>query len=181
MKVTVNYRPGSDPSVFAEHHALQLELTKLTCPTCPDVNWKWVEYNCLRLFAQNGAELYSAAALTLTRAQLYGLPGLNSGIVFINTQLNNHRSLLWPPAPVARQEILHWLFIHLECLLKELEFIPGDLHLLKIVRIHLIQLTDLLGREGVLPVRGLNSIRKQLENLMSRLKHWALADEPWAQ
>lgn len=177
MKMAGLYRPGGDPSVCAEHQALHEELTKITHTACPNVNWNWVEYQSLRLFAQNGAELYSAAALALARTQLYGLPGLNAGIVLIGNQLSKHRSLFWPSAPAERQQILSWLFFHLQSLLSGQELTPADLYLLNTVRIHLNQLMNILESEGVSPVKELNSLRQQLDILINRLGRVAVADD----
>lgn len=53
-------KTGSDPRTLPDYAALRDELSKLTHPARPDVNWRYAEKLCLSLFEQNGVELQTA-------------------------------------------------------------------------------------------------------------------------
>ncbi|MFQ9382183.1 MAG: hypothetical protein ACLR31_21585 [Escherichia coli] len=48
---------GGDPCTYKESGELQAEMSKLTHPARPDVDWRQVEKLSLALFRQNGVEL----------------------------------------------------------------------------------------------------------------------------
>lgn len=54
-------KTGGDPRTLPDYTALRDELSKLTHPARPDVNWQHVEKLCLSLFEQNGVELQTLA------------------------------------------------------------------------------------------------------------------------
>ena len=66
-------KTGGDPRGLPDFTPLRDELSKLTHPARPDVDWLYAEKLCLSLFEQNGAELQTAAWYTLTRLQLAGV------------------------------------------------------------------------------------------------------------
>lgn len=55
-------KTGGDPCTLPGYAALPDELSKLTHPVWPDVNWSFAEKLCLSLFEQNGVELRTASA-----------------------------------------------------------------------------------------------------------------------
>nr|WP_282100179.1 DUF2345 domain-containing protein [Hafnia alvei] len=62
-------KTGGDPRTFADYAALRDELSKLSHPARPDVNWSYAEKLCLSLFEHNGVELQTAAWYTQAKGQ----------------------------------------------------------------------------------------------------------------
>lgn len=54
---------GGDPCTYKESGELQAEMSKLTHPARPDVDWRQVEKLCLALFRQNGGGTTDAGLL----------------------------------------------------------------------------------------------------------------------
>lgn len=170
-------RPGGDPGGFAEHLALRAELGKLNHPACPDVNWEWVEHQCLSLFQVNGVELHCAAAFALARTRLYGLPGLEQGLALISGLLSRHGKRCWPPGPAARQPLLSWLAAQLQPLVRGLQLVPADLPLASQIQSDLAQLSLLLERQMLPPIVELTVLRQQLGHAIRRLEREAASRE----
>jgi len=57
-------KTGGDPRTLPDYAALRDELSKLTHPARPDVNWRYAEKRCLSLFEQNGVELQTLRVLS---------------------------------------------------------------------------------------------------------------------
>ncbi|MFP1453447.1 type VI secretion system ImpA family N-terminal domain-containing protein [Escherichia coli] len=57
-------------------------MSKLTHPARPDVDWRYVETLCLRLYEHNGVEL-DDIWYTIARMHTTGLSGLNEGLALI--------------------------------------------------------------------------------------------------
>ena len=106
MSIERQLRTGGDPRALADYAVLREELSKLTHPARPDVNWKKVEQLCLSLFQQNGIELQTASWYTQARAQLVGLNGLNEGLAILEALISRQWPGLWPQPVHARMEIL---------------------------------------------------------------------------
>lgn len=87
-------KTGGDPRTLPDYTALRDELSKLTHPARPDVNWRHVEKLCLSLFEQNGVELQTLAWYTLARTQLAGLFGLNEGLAILEALISHHLNSL---------------------------------------------------------------------------------------
>lgn len=170
-------RPGGDPSGFAEHGALRAELGKLNHPARPDVNWEWIEHQCLGLFQLNGVELHCAAAFALARTRLYGLPGMEQGLALISGLLSRHGGRFWPPGPSARQQLLSWLFAQLQPLVRGLQLMPADLPLASQIQADLARLGPLLERQMLPPMVELTVLRQQLGNVIKRLEREAASRE----
>ncbi|MCO6060492.1 OmpA family protein [Pseudomonas sp. MOB-449] len=173
----LNFRPGGDPTGFAQYGALHEELSKLAHPACPEVNWEWVEYQCLSLFQENGAELQSAAAFLLARTQLHGLPGMEQALVLVVALLTQGGPVLWPPSSSARLQILAWLFVHLQSVVRRLELLTTDLPLARRINAALTRISELLGRQKQPPVAALEEVRQQFEKLIRRLEPEAATSE----
>ncbi|SDJ39300.1 type VI secretion system protein VasL [Pseudomonas delhiensis] len=170
-------RPGADPSKLAPYIALGGELAKLSHPACPDVNWQWVEYQCLELFQENGADLQSAAALALARSHVHGLPGMEQGLALVTALLSQSWPQLWPAALSARIQILTWLFAQLQPLVRRLELLGSDLPLLERIGSGLAGLGELLGRHAQVPLLSLEALQAQLASLARRLEREAAPAE----
>lgn len=105
----VKIKTGGDPRTLADYVTLREELSKLTHPARPDVNWRYVEKLCLSLFEQNGVQLQMAAWYTLTRTQLACLFGLNEGLAILEDLISHQWGKLWLQPVHARMEILSTL------------------------------------------------------------------------
>jgi type VI secretion system protein VasL len=73
-------RTGGDPRSVPEFLALRDEMSKLTHPARPDVDWHQVEKLSLTLFEINGVELQTCAWYTHARTQLARVSGMNEGL-----------------------------------------------------------------------------------------------------
>lgn len=120
-------KTGGDPRALPDYAALRDELSKLTHPARPDVNWQYVEKLCLSLFEQNGVELQAAAWYTLARMQLAGLFGLNEGLAILVALISHQWGVLWPQLVHARVEILSSLSQRLQQRMRSLPLNYSDL------------------------------------------------------
>ena len=109
MTTHITLKTGGDPRTLPDYAALRDELSKLTHPARPDVNWQYVEKLGLSLFEQNGVELQTAAWYTLARTHLSGLAGLNEGLAILEALISHQWDVFWPKTLHARMEILSGL------------------------------------------------------------------------
>uniref|UniRef100_UPI00208DD82E type VI secretion system ImpA family N-terminal domain-containing protein n=1 Tax=Escherichia coli TaxID=562 RepID=UPI00208DD82E len=65
MTSEVKLKTGGDPRSLPDYAALRDEISKLTHPARPDVDWRYVETLCLRLYEHNGVELQTASWYTI--------------------------------------------------------------------------------------------------------------------
>lgn len=93
MTTHITLKTGGDPRTLPDYAALRDELSKLTHPARPDVNWQYVQRLCLSIFEQNGVELQTAAWYTLARTHL---SGLKCPLQESNLQLALRRGSLYP-------------------------------------------------------------------------------------
>ncbi|HGG8989915.1 TPA: type VI secretion system ImpA family N-terminal domain-containing protein, partial [Enterobacter asburiae] len=120
-------KTGGDPRTLPEYTSLRNELSKLSHPARPDVNWVYVEKCCLSLFEQNGVELQTAAWYTLARTQRSGLAGMNEGLAILEALISRQWDVLWPQSLQVRMEILSSLSLRLQQLMRMLPFNNGNL------------------------------------------------------
>src|SRR5699024_8747746 len=114
MTSEVKLKTGGDPRSLPDYAALRDEISKLTHPARPDVDWRYVETLCLRLYEHNGVELQTASWYTIARMHTTGLSGLNEGLALI-VALTLHRwSVKLPLYSLARLYIVTALFIRLQ-------------------------------------------------------------------
>lgn len=73
MTSEVKLKTGGDPRSLPDYAALRDEISKLTHPARPDVDWRYVETLCLRLYEHNGVELQTASWYTIARMHTTGL------------------------------------------------------------------------------------------------------------
>lgn len=109
MTIDITLKTGGDPRTLPDYAALRDELSKLSHPARPDVNWVYVEKRCLSLFEQNGVELQTAAWYTLARTQQSGVAGLNEGLAILEALISHQWDVFWPKTLHARMEILSGL------------------------------------------------------------------------
>ena len=123
MTSEVKLKTGGDPRSLPDYAALRDEISKLTHPARPDVDWRYVETLCLRLYEHNGVELQTASWYTIARMHTTGLSGLNEGLALIVALTRHHWSVMWPLNTHARLEIITSLFNRLQ---KTLRAMPPD-------------------------------------------------------
>ncbi|AKH65987.1 MULTISPECIES: VasL domain-containing protein [Photorhabdus] len=164
---------GDDPRTQPEFSALKDEMSKLSHPARPDVDWARVEQLCLALFSLNGVELQSAAWYTLARAQRAGLAGIDEGLILIEGLVSYQWSQFWPQATQARVEIFVWLVARLQQTLRACVFACIDLPLIYRTEKTLEQLCEELQRLELKHVSQLDSLRVQLHNNARRLERVA--------
>lgn len=123
MTSEVKLKTGGDPRSLPDYAALRDEISKLTHPARPDVDWRYVETLCLRLYEHNGVELQTASWYTIARMHTTGLSGLNEGLALIVALTRHHWSVMWPLNTHARLEIITGLFNRLQ---KTLRGMPPD-------------------------------------------------------
>ena len=164
-------KAGGDPRALPDYAALRDELSKLTHPARPDVNWRYAERLCLSLFEQNGVELQTAAWYTLARTQLAGLFGLNEGLTILEALISHQWGALWPKPVHARMDILSSLSQRLQQRMRSLPLNYSDLSQLYRAEQLLTALGAVLQRLELKHLSQLDSLRAQLHNVAVRLEN----------
>ena len=123
MTSEVKLKTGGAPRSLPDYAALRDEISKLTHPARPDVDWRYVETLCLRLYEHNGVELQTVSWYIIARMHTTGLSGLNEGLALIVALTRHHWSVMWPLNTHARMEIITGLFSRLQ---KTLRAMPPD-------------------------------------------------------
>ncbi|MBZ6397689.1 MULTISPECIES: VasL domain-containing protein [Pantoea] len=164
-------KTGSDPRMLPDYAALRDELSKLSHPARPDVNWRYAEKLCLSLFEQNGVELQTAAWYTLTRTQLAGLAGLNEGLAILEALITHQWGALWPQPVHARMEILSSLSQRLQQRMRTLPLSYSDLHPLYLAEQQLNRMGGVLQRQALKQLSQLDTLRTQMHNSTVRLEN----------
>jgi Uncharacterized protein conserved in bacteria len=150
---------------------LREEMSKLTHPARPDVDWGKVERLTLGLFEQNGLELQSAAWFTLARANNAGLRGLNEGLNLIDALVVHQWSIFWPLAIDARADILSVMFRRLQSLYRGWQVVGSEMaaQLLETERL-LISLREALLRFGIREFAQANTLLHQVKHSITQLQ-----------
>ncbi|MDU4126498.1 VasL domain-containing protein [Pantoea sp.] len=164
-------KTGSDPRMLPDYAALRDELSKLSHPARPDVNWRYAEKLCLSLFEQNGVELQTAAWYTLTRTQLTGLAGLNEGLAILEALITHQWGALWPQPVHARMEILSSLSQRLQQRMRTLPLSYSDLRSLYLAEQQLNRMGGVLQRQALKQLSQLDTLRTQMHNSTVRLEN----------
>ena len=165
----MHLRVGGDPRGFDEFASLHEELAKLGHPACPDVDWIKVEHLCLTLLEHNGAELQTASAYILARSQSHGLEGMAQGLALMETLVGAWPQL-WPATPSARLEILDWLFVQMQALLRGLAMPGGNLPALVTLNTALARLNAALEGQVQAPLLTLQALRHQVASFIQRVQ-----------
>ncbi|NDL64197.1 type VI secretion system ImpA family N-terminal domain-containing protein [Acerihabitans arboris] len=169
-------KTGGDPRALPDYAALRAELNKLTHPARPDVNWHHAEKNCLSLFAQNGAELQTAAWYTLARTHLDALHGLNEGLAILEALLTHQWPAVWPQQVDARMEIISGLSKRLQQVMRAFTFSHADLAHLYQAEHYLASLGRVLQRLDLKHASRMDELRHQLHNAAIKLENSDPAD-----
>lgn len=169
-------KTGSDPRALSDFIALREEMSKLTHPARPDVNWQQVEALSLSLFEFNGVELQTAAWYTLARSHLARVNGMNEGLVIINALMSHQWAQLWPQPVHARAEILVGLFQRLQKLFRTFSLDHSDLPALEQAEKQFGVLSDVLARQGLKHACQTAPLTQQIQNALTRLDNSSLQD-----
>lgn len=164
-------KTGGDPRTLPDYAALRDELSKLTHPARPDVNWRYAEKLCLSLFEQNGVELQTAAWYTLARTQLAGLFGLNEGLTILEALISHQWGALWPQQVHARMEILSSLSQRLQQRMRSLPLNYSDLSQLYRAEQLLTSLGAVLQSLELKHLSQLDTLRTLIHNSAVRLEN----------
>ncbi|MGV6140180.1 VasL domain-containing protein, partial [Escherichia coli] len=161
-----------------DYAALRDEISKLTHPARPDVDWRYVETLCLRLYEHNGVELQTASWYTIARMHTTGLSGLNEGLALIVALTRHHWSVMWPLNTHARLEIITGLFNRLQKTLRAMP--PGDrdnLPQLYQAETFLKALSDILARHGLKQSSQVTLPEAMVKGYITRLENQPLQGE----
>ncbi|HDC4499233.1 TPA: type VI secretion system ImpA family N-terminal domain-containing protein [Enterobacter kobei] len=164
-------KTGGDPRTLPDYAALRDEMSKLTHPARPDVNWRYAEKLCLSLFELNGVELQTAAWYTLARTQLAGLFGLNEGLTILEALISHQWGALWPQQVHARMEILSSLSQRLQQRMRSLPLNYSDLSQLYRAEQLLTGLGEVLQRLELKHLSQLDTLRTLMHNSAVRLEN----------
>ncbi|MFZ4835380.1 VasL domain-containing protein [Rouxiella sp. Mn2063] len=164
-------KTGGDPRALADFAALRDELSKLSHPARPDVDWKRVEQLSLSLFRQNGVELQTASWYTLSRTYQAGMYGLNEGLGILNALITHQWGALWPQPVHARMEILAGLSQRLQTMLRTLSLRYNDLSLIYQAEQHLNGIRDVLQRLELKNASQIGDLCTFMHNAATRLEN----------
>ncbi len=168
-----HFQTGGDPRALMDYAALRDEMSKLTHPARPDVDWPYAEKLCLSLFEQNGVELQTAAWYTLVRTQRAGMYGLNEGLAILAALVSRQWENLWPRPVNARMEILRSLSKRLQQVMRTLPLTRSDQSQLYQVEAHLKALEKVLQHLELKHVSQLDALLTQVHNAAVRLENSA--------
>ena len=175
-------KTGGDPRTLADFGALREEVSKLTHPARPDVDWARVEQLSLSLFRQNGLELQTVAWYTLARTHLAGMYGLNEGLAILEALIIHQWKVLWPQPVHVRMEILTGLSRRLQTVLRARELVDRELPLIYQAEQHLKVLQTQLQRLALKHADEWGALSVFMHNAAARLEkraiHQAEAAEP---
>ncbi|MBF7957473.1 VasL domain-containing protein [Rahnella victoriana] len=179
MSIERQLRTGGDPRALADYAVLREELSKLTHPARPDVNWQKVEQLCLNLFQQNGIELQTASWYTQARARVAGISGLNEGLAILEALISRQWPGLWPQPVHARMEILSGLSQRLQQTLRSMTLDYHDLSQIYQAEKLINALCEVLQRLELKHVSQLEALSSFMHGAAVRLENMhATSDAP---
>ncbi len=172
-------RTGGDPRSLSEFLALRDEMSKLTHPARPDVDWEQVEKLSLSLFEINGVELQTGAWYTLARSHLARVNGLNEGLAILTALLSHQWAQLWPQPAHARAEIINGLLQRVQKLFRTFSLGPADVPALVLAEKRLLEMKDILRRQELEHACQMNPLMQLIRSAISRLENsLQSADDP---
>jgi type VI secretion system protein VasL len=151
--------------------ALRDEMSKLTHPARPDVNWQQVEALSLSLFEINGVELQTCAWYTLARTQLARVSGMNEGLTILTALMSHQWVQLWPQPANVRAEILNGLLQRLQKCFRTFSLTPADVPALALAEQRLQELKDILRRQALEHACQMNPLLQLIRSALNRLEH----------
>ncbi|MDU3300520.1 MAG: VasL domain-containing protein [Enterobacter ludwigii] len=161
---------GQDPRAWSEYTQLRDELSKLTHPARPDVDWQKVEQLCATLFRHNGTDLQTAAWFCCARLQRSGLTGLSEGLELIDSLITHQWSVMWPPQMPFRKEIMVWLSTWLMQSLRRFTLSHQDLAAVYRLEQQVRHLCDLLQRLELRQVSKMDALLHWMHAAVVRLE-----------
>ena len=164
-------RTGGDPRSLSEFLALRDEMSKLTHPARPDVDWKQVEKQSLSLFKINGVELQTGAWYTLARSHLARVNGLNEGLAILTALLSHQWAQLWPQPAHARAEIINGLLQRVQKLFRTFSLGPADVPALVLAEKRLLEMKEILRRQELEHACQMNPVMQLIRSAISRLEN----------
>ncbi|HEY2452113.1 MAG TPA: VasL domain-containing protein [Scandinavium sp.] len=170
-------RTGSDPRKLSEFMALRDEMSKLTHPARPDVDWKQVEVLSLSLFEINGVELQTCAWYTLARSHLARISGLNEGLAILAALLGHQWAQLWPQSAHARTEMINSLLQRLQKLFRTFSLGYVDVPALVLAEKRLLEIKDILRRQELSHACQMNPLIQLIRSALSRYENSPLAED----
>ena len=162
---------GQDPRAWSEYTQVRDELSKLTHPARPDVDWRNVEQLCVTMFRHNGTDLQTAAWFCCARLQRSGLTGLSEGLELIDSLITHQWSVMWPPQMPFRKEILVWLSDHLMLSLRRFTLGHQDLPVVYRLEQQFRHLCDLLQRLELRQVSKMDALLHWMHAAVVRLEN----------
>ncbi|MDK1711602.1 type VI secretion system ImpA family N-terminal domain-containing protein, partial [Serratia marcescens] len=171
---------GQDPRAWTEYTQLRDELSKLTHPARPDVDWSRVEQLCVTLFRHNGTDLQTAAWFCCARLQRSGLPGLSEGLELVDSLITHQWSVMWPPQIPVRKDILVWLSDHLMLSLRRFTLSHQELPAVYRLEQQFRHLCDLLQRLELRQVSKMDALLHWMHAAVVRLENAKDAPLPTA-
>ncbi|MBB1199805.1 hypothetical protein EGM70_05755 [Enterobacteriaceae bacterium 89] len=170
-------KTGTDPRHLADFIALRDEISKLTHPARPDVNWAQVEKLSLALFEHNGVELQTAAWYTLARTHIAAVGGMNEGLAIINAMMSRQWALMWPQPVHSRVEILSGLSQRLQKVFRTLTLTHQDLPALYQSETLLAAVEEVASRHELKQACQLNGLSRQVQQAVTRLENTPRSEE----
>ncbi len=171
---------GQDPRAWSEYTQLRDELSKLTHPARPDVDWKAAEQLCVTLFRHNGTDLQTAAWFCCARLQRSGLSGLSEGLELIDSLVAHQWTMMWPPQLPVRKDILVWLSTWLMQSLRRFTLSHRDLPAVYRLEQQFRHLCDLLQRMELRQVSKMDALLHWMHAAVVRLENAKDAPLPTA-
>ncbi|WP_149330607.1 VasL domain-containing protein [Citrobacter braakii] len=162
---------GQDPRAWSEYTQVRDELSKLTHPARPDVDWRKVEQLCVTLFRHNGTDLQTAAWFCCARLQRSGLSGLSEGLELVESLISHQWSVMWPPQMPFRKEILVWLSDHLMLSLRRFTLGHQELPVVYRLEQQFRHLCDLLQRLELRQVSKMDALLHWMHAAVVRLEN----------
>lgn len=169
-------RTGGDPRSQPQFTALRNEISKLTHPARPEVDWKEVERLSLSLFEINGVDLQTGTWYTLARSHLAQVSGLNEGMSILASILRHQWTQLWPQPVYARVKIINNLLRLEQKLFRTFSLESADIPSLVLAEKYLLEIKDILRRQELEHACQINSLMQLIRSVLSRLENCSLSE-----
>ncbi len=163
---------GGDPCTYKESGELQAEMSKLTHPARPDVDWRQVEKLSLALFRQNGVELQTLVCYVLAITRRQGLAGMADGLGSLDILLQRWADF-WPVQVHSRISLLSWVTEKMQQALRTLDIQYQDLPQIYRCVQHLSTIETTLQQCELWHMTKLDVLSGQFRNTALRLERLA--------
>ncbi|HBH9045269.1 TPA: type VI secretion system ImpA family N-terminal domain-containing protein [Escherichia coli] len=163
---------GGDPCTYKESGELQAEMSKLTHPARPDVDWRQVEKLSLALFRQNGVELQTLVCYVLAITRRQGLAGMADGLGSLDILLQRWADF-WPVQVHSRISLLSWVTEKMQQALRTLDIQYQDLPQIYRCVQHLSAIETTLQQCELWHMTKLDLLAGQFRNTALRLERLA--------